>query len=311
MKLADKRPAGMSLNSFCKYMCITRSNFYYEHRSESSENLKIMQIIDDYFLDHPTTGVVRMTQKLRLSGYRVNEKRVRRLMRKMGIMAIFPQKCLSKGVNTMYVYPYLLRDLSITHPNQVWSTDISYIPMYHGFMYLYAVIDVYSRYLLGWTLSNTLSASNCTDLLSACAQHYGTPEIINTDQGCQYTSSRWVNLINQLGICISMDGRGRCKDNIWIERFWRSIKREYIYLNPTDNVEILRKGIGHYIDDYNMDRPHQSLGGSTPYMSYNGIKPDGNLRSQQGLTSRIERLDGLVDSESTSEIKLPTIKQTC
>lgn len=160
--------------------------------------------------------------------------------------------------NQSKVYPYLLRGLDIQRPNQVWSTDISYIPVEGGFMYLYAVMDVYSRYVLGWRLSNTLSGVNCIELLEECIRRHGTPEIVNSDQGVQYTSHRWVSLLEEHGIKISMDGRGRCKDNIWIERFWRTIKQEYVYLNPTD-VAKLRSGIAKFMRYYNYEHPHQSI----------------------------------------------------
>ena len=173
--------------------------------------------------------------------------------------AIYPKKCLSKAGKARYIHPYLLRNLSITRRNQVWSTDISYVPLEHGFMYLYAMIDVYSRYVLGWRLSNTLSARNCYELLQECIEQHGAPEIVNTDQGSQYTTAEWEQMLTDNHIRISMDGRGRCKDNIWIERFWRTIKQEYIYLHPTDDVSTLRHGIGDWIKFYNEQRPHQSL----------------------------------------------------
>lgn len=186
----------------------------------------------------------------------------------MGLEAIYPKKCLSKGGKPKFIHPSLLRNLAITRRNQVWSTDISYIPMENGFMYLYAIIDVYSRYVLGWRLSNTLSASNCYELLQECVDIYGTPKIVNTDQGRQYTTAEWENLLKRNNIQISMDGRGRCKDNIWIERFWRSIKQEYIYLFPTNDVKELRMGIDRWIRYYNYQRPHQGIEGAIPSNVY-------------------------------------------
>ena len=205
---------------------------------------------------------------LRLRGYSVNEKRVRRLMRKMDLLVIFPQRSLSKITVPSYVRPYLLRGLKVERPNQVWPTDISYISMDKGFMYLSAVIDVYSRFVVGWKYSNTLSANNCTDLVKESIEQYGCPEIINSDQGVQYTSKKWVELLEAKGIRISMYGKGRCKDNIWIECFWRSIKQEYIYLNPADTVTELRQGIGKWIKFYNYERPHQSITKLLPAMEY-------------------------------------------
>lgn len=241
-------------------MHVNRSSLYYESKGESAENLSIMREMDEYYLEHATAGVLTMRSVLQMKGYEVNVKRVRRLMRKMGLQAICPQKRLSKPGATEYRHPYLLRNLSIDHPNHVWSTDISYIPMRYGYMYLYAIIDVYSRYIVGWRLSNTLEKTNCTELLEECVQRYGKPDIVNTDQGSQYTSRDWIESLETNGIKISMDGRGRCKDNIWIERFWRTIKQEYVYRYPTSDVTELHDGIGRYIRFYNEERPHQSLG---------------------------------------------------
>ena len=189
----------------------------------------------------------------------------------MGMEPIYPMRCLSRGGVAKYIHPYLLRNLQITRRNQVWSTDISYIPMQNGFMYLYAIMDVHSRYLLGWRLSNSLSASNAYELLQDCVRTYGMPEIVNSDQGRQFTTAEWERLLRQNGIQISMDGRGRCKDNIWIERFWRSIKQDYIYLNPTDNVQELREGIDRWIRFYNFERPHQGLDRDIPSAIYKSV----------------------------------------
>lgn len=268
MELEKSRPAGISRKRFCESMGLNRSNLYYKPKGESKENISVMEKIDRLYFDHPTAGVLTMMALLNMAGYPIGVKRVRRLMRKMGLMAIYPQKCLSKGGVPKYIHPYLLRRLDIVRPNQVWSTDISYIPMKDGFMYLYAVIDVYSRFIVGWRLSNTLSANNCYELLEECIKLYGAPEIVNSDQGSQYTTKRWEELLTKHGIKVSMDGRGRCKDNIWIERFWRTVKQEYIYLNPADTVDELRRGIKEFIAYYNYRRPHQSLSMSLPAMKY-------------------------------------------
>lgn len=250
-------------------MGVCRSGLYYKKKGESQENLTIMKLMDQYTLEHPTAGKRSLRDYLRTLGYDINVKRVKRLMDVLGIEPIYPKKCLSKGGCPKYIHPYLLRSLTIDHSNQVWSTDISYIPMSNGFMYLYAMIDVHSRYVLGWRLSNSLSASNVYELLQECVDEYGAPEIVNTDQGRQYTTVEWENLLLRNGIRISMDGRGRCKDNIWIERFWRSIKQDYVYLHPTDNVSELRAGIEKWIHFYNTERPHQSLNGNIPSVVYN------------------------------------------
>lgn len=258
----------MSRKRFCEKMGLCRSRLYYVRKGESDENLEIMAIMDRHFLDHPTTGKRGFRDYLRTLGYHVNTKRVKRLMDLMGLEPIYPKKCLSKGGVSKYIHPYLLRNLTIDHRNQVWSTDICYIPMEGGFMYLYAIIDVYSRYVLGWRLSNSLSAINAYELLQECIDTYGAPEIVNSDQGRQYTTAEWENILKSHGIRISMDGRGRCKDNIWIERFWRSIKQDYIYLHPTANVKELREGIDRWIRFYNYERPHQGLKGCIPSSVY-------------------------------------------
>lgn len=268
MELIKKRPVQLSLNSLCKKLDVSRNRFYYFAKGESQANLDLMKKMDKMMLEHPTTGVQKMVDMLRLDGIHINHKHVRRLMRIMGLRCIYPMKCLSKGGRPKYVYPYLLRNITIERPNQVWSTDISYIPMRHGFMYLYAVIDVYSRFILGWRLSNSLTKDNCIELLEECIAQHGTPEIVNTDQGSQYTSEEWVNTLKSYHVKISMDGRNRCKDNIWIERFWRTIKQEYIYLNPANNGDELRKGIGKFMEYYNYRRPHHSLPELIPIRRY-------------------------------------------
>lgn len=250
-------------------MTYNRTSLYYTPKSEKLENVKIMTIMDKYYMDHPTAGVLTMKSILKMEGFMVNEKRVRRLLRKMSIQAIYPKRKLTKLGQAEYVHPYLLKGLEIDHANQVWSTDITYIPMRHGFIYLYAIIDVYSRYIVGWRLSNTLDRSNCTELLEECISRHGAPEIVNTDQGSQYTSKDWIEDLGRHSVMVSMDGRGRCKDNIWIERFWRTIKQEYVYIYPTDSVAELREGIGLFIEFYNEKRPHQSLGEvATPSKMY-------------------------------------------
>ena len=249
-------------------MGVCRSRLYYEKKGERDENLAIMEIMDKLSFDHPTMGKRGFCDYLRSLGFQVNIKRVKRLMDLANIEPVYPKKSLSKGGISKYIHPYLLRGLSINHRNQVWSTDISYVPMKNGFMYLYAIIDVYSRYVLGWRLSNSLSAINAYELLQECVDIYGAPEIVNSDQGRQYTTTEWEKLLKKNRIRISMDGKGRCKDNIWIERFWRSIKQDYIYLNPTADVKELRSGIDKWIRFYNYERPHQGLKGNVPSAVY-------------------------------------------
>ena len=227
-----------------------------------------MKEIDREHVEHPTKGVIGMTDHLGLLGFMVGSKRVRRLMRKMCISAIYPQKSLSHLGDAKYVRPYLLRGLEIGRPNQVWSVDITYIPMEHGFMYLTAIIDVYSRCIMAWGLHNTLDAENSVEVLRMAVEAHGTPGIINSDQGSQYTSRQWQEACEEYKIAISMDGKGRCKDNIWIERFWHTIKMEHVYLNPADTVAELRDGIHGFVDYYNNRRCHQGIGHQMPMHRY-------------------------------------------
>jgi putative transposase len=231
-------------------------------------NLEIMKEMDCQHTECAAMGARQLVDYLRGRGFKVGKKLVRRLMKLMNMQTIYPMKSLSKGGWVKYRMPYLLRNLKITHRNQVWSTDISYIPMENGFMYLYAIIDVYSRYVVGWGLYNTLDASNAIEALEEAIRLYGLPEIINSDQGCQYTSEEWHKACGKYHIQISMDGRARCLDNVWIERFWRTIKREYIYLNPESTAIAVRKGISKYINYYNHRRCHQGIDHKIPAAMY-------------------------------------------
>ena len=252
----------------CELLGMNRSNLYYNRAKDKPENLKIMRLMDEEHLKHPTKGVEQMLDFLVALNIIVGPKRVRRLLRKMGIMAIYPQRNLSKLGLAKYIHSYKLRNLEITHSNQVWCIDITYIPMKRGFLYLTAIIDVYSRYIVGWGLSNSLDSENSHEVLRQAIARHGKPEIINSDQGSQFTCENWVKFLKDNEIVISMDGRGRCLDNIWIERFWRTLKREYVYLNPVDNGHDLFSGIKWFIDYYNNNRTHQSLGRQTPCQWY-------------------------------------------
>ncbi len=228
-----------------------------------------MEEMDKFIQEHPTAGVLTMRSMLLDKGMRVNEKCIRRLMRLMNIRAIYPMKSLSTlGGLASYKHPYLLRDLEINKANQVWCIDISYIPMKHGFMYLTAIIDVYSRKIMAWSISNSLDTNVSLDVLAEAIRTHGTPEIVNSDQGCQYTSKLWVETLKGLDIKISMDGKGRAKDNIWIERFWRTIKREYIYLNPCENGIELHLGVKKFMNYYNQERHHQGIDNEIPSQLY-------------------------------------------
>ncbi len=230
-----------------------------------------MRLLDEQFLKTPFYGVLKMTAHLQKIGYRVNPKRVRRLLRLMGLMAIFQGPKTSKAHPEHIKYPYLLRDVKIVRPNQVWSTDITYIPMERGFMYLVAIMDWFSRKVLSWEVSNTLEADFCVDALNEALERFGPPEIFNTDQGSQFTSDDFLKPLKDCDVQISMDGKGRCIDNIFVERLWRTVKYEYIYLHTFGTGSELRKGLHEWFGWYNQERLHQSLGYATPdYVFHNG-----------------------------------------
>jgi putative transposase len=253
----------LSIRRQCEVVGLHRSALYYQPAGESAFNLHLMRLIDEQYLKTPFYGWPRMTAHLHRQGYQVNHKRVQRLMQKMGVQAIYPQRRTSMAAQGHKVYPYLLRNQAITHPNQVWSADITYIPMLRGFMYLVATMDWYSRYVLAWQLSNTLDGLFCLDALDlALAQ--GKPVIFNTDQGAQFTALAFTSRLEATGVRISMDGRGRALDNVFVERLWRSVKYEHVYLYEYASVPELEKGLEHYFTFYNHERPHQSLSYQTP-----------------------------------------------
>lgn len=214
--------------------------------------------MDEHLLNHPTEGVLSMVEWLKEKGYPVGPKRIRRLFRMMGHQTLYRRKNLTKGALKAFIKPYLLRGLEITRANQVWCTDITYIPMAKGFMYMTAFIDVFSRKIVGWGISNTMSKKWCLDVLKDAIDKHGKPEIINSDQGSQYTSSAWTNFLEKENICISMDGKGRATDNAWIERFWKSLKYNYVYLNPCDTGLELLEGVQTYIEYYHQKK-HQGI----------------------------------------------------
>lgn len=244
-------------------MGLARSSFYYEPQPENEQNLRLMRLIDKQYTNTPFYGVRRMTAWLETQGEKVNVKRVRRLMRKMGIETIYPKPNLSRSQDNVRKYPYLLREEEIVAPNQVWSTDITYIQLPKGFVYLTAVIDWHSRYVLSWELSNTMDVTFCLSVLEkALAQN--TPKIFNTDQGSQYTSLEFTGRLEEKGIAVSQDGKGRALDNIFIERLWRSVKYENVYPKCYTSVQHAWEELEKYFDFYNNVRPHQSLGYQTP-----------------------------------------------
>ena len=257
----------ISVRRQCQLIGLSRASFYMKPAGETPLNLCLMRLIDEQYLETPFYGYPRMTVHLQRSGYPVNRKRVARLMRKMGLQALFPSQRTTITAPGHKIFPYLLRGMVITHPNQVWSTDITYVPMATGFMYLVAIIDWFSRYVLTWQLSNTLDGAFCLAALNMALEK-GQPEIFNTDQGAQFTAHDFTNRLASAGIRISMDGRGRALDNIFIERFWRTIKYEDIYLKNYEVVPELYAGLDRYFQFYNHERPHQSLNYRTPKEVY-------------------------------------------
>ena len=261
--ISDNEP--LSVRKQCKLIEISRSTVYYEPVGESDENLQVMRLMDEHFLDHPTHGVLQMQDFLFALSFTVNHKRVRRLLRKMGIMALYPKRNLSKMGHAKYIRPYLLRGLKINRPNQVREIDITYIPMAKGFMFPTAIIDVYSRYVVGWDVFNSLDAENSLSVLKSAIARYGKPEIINSDQGSQFTCALWTDYIEkEVEIIISMDGKGRAIDNIFIERLWRTVKQDYVYICPANDGTELYQGLNKFIAYYNNVKSHQGIGRKMP-----------------------------------------------
>lgn len=252
----------------CLLLGISRSSFYYEAIGESPFNLDLMRIIDEQFLETPFFGSRQMAKWLRRRGLRISRKRVARLMRKMGLSAIYQKPNTSKPFPGHKIYPYLLKGIAIDAPNKVWCADVCYIPMRRGFLYLVAIMDWYSRKVLSWRLSNTLEADFCVAALREALARFGTPEIFNTDQGCQFTSLEFTEVLKEAGVRISMDSKGRWMDNIMIERLWRSLKYESVYLHAFETGSEVRIGIGKWITFYNEQRPHSSLDDQTPDEAY-------------------------------------------
>jgi len=252
----------------CQLLAVPRSTFYYQRQGTAEADLALMRLIDECHLRHPYYGSRRIRDWLEDRGHEVNRKRVQRLMRLMGITTLYPKRNLSRRNQAHRIYPYLLRGLPIERPNQVWAADVSYVPMAKGFLYLVAIIDWYSRKVLSWQLSNTLDADFCVDALQQALATYGRPEIFNTDQGCQFTSEAFTSVLQAHGIRISMDGKGRWVDNVFVERLWRSLKYEEIYLKAYESIAQARTSIGRYMVFFNTERRHQSLARKTPDTVY-------------------------------------------
>ncbi len=251
----------------CEILGLSRSSYYYSPCRESELNLTLMNLIDEQYTRTPFYGARKMTAWLKREGYHVNIKRVRRLMHLMGVEAIYPKPRLSKSLKEHKKYPYLLRDLSINYRDHVWCADITYIRMAQGFIYLVAIMDWFSRYVIAWELSNTMDKEFCLNALQR-ALVISSPEIFNTDQGSQFTSDEFTGMLEESGIRISMDGRGRVFDNIFVERLWRTIKYEEVYLHSYQSIREARLNLARYFRFYNMERLHESLGYRTPYEIY-------------------------------------------
>lgn len=261
--MVDRRRPSLSVVRQCQLLDISRSGLYYQPVGVSDEDLNLMEMIDHQYMATPFYGARKIAAWLKHKGQMVNRKRVRRLMQLMGLKAIYRRPRTSKPAPGNKIYPYLLSGMEITRTNQVWAADITYIPMAHGFLYLVAIIDWYSRYVLAWSLSNTLDADFCVEALKE-ALRKGRPEIFNTDQGTQFTGKAFTGLLEQHGVSISMDGRGSYRDNLFIERLWRTVKYEEVYLKAYQDGRDARIGIGNYFRFYNTERPHQALGYRTP-----------------------------------------------
>jgi putative transposase len=257
----------LSVRQQSRLLGVNRSTVYFKPKGESTENLALMRIMDEKFTDDPTLGVIGMRNELLDLGLKHGPRKVRRLLRKMGIEAIYPKKNLSRRGLVKYVRPYLLRGLTIDRPNQVWAIDITYIPMKEGFMYLTAIIDIYSRFIVGWQISNTLEKETQTAVLEDAIKKWGKPKIINSDQGSQYTSEHWTEYLQENSIKVSMDGKGRATDNAFIERWFRTLKQKYVYLHPASNGLDLFLGVAKFIEKYNSTR-HQGIEGLKPIERY-------------------------------------------
>ena len=304
--MIDRSHSRLSLVRQCALLSISRSSLYCQPAAASAQALELMARMDRQYLKTPFYGSRRMTAGLRAQGHQVNRKRVRRLMHLMGLEAIYRRPNTSKPApGHKKVHLYLLRRLGINRVNQVWAADITYIPMARGFLYLVAVMDWHSRYVLAWRLSNTLEVAFCVEALEE-ALSKGKPEIFNTDQGSQFTSEAFTGRLLEQGIQVSMDGKGRCMDNVLVERLWRSVKYEEVYLKAYQNGTEARRGIGAYLAFYNQERPHQALGYQTPGQVFQAVSPRRCLLEHAGALSSvaesqdIRAVDSLISPSSLS-----------
>lgn len=278
-QLIEPGHSKLSIRRQCELLDLPRSTFYYQPASETGENLHLMRLIDEQYMRMPYYGSRRMAKWLQATGHSANRKRVQRLMRVMGLEGLTPKRSTSRPAKGHRVFPYLLRGVEITHPDHVWSTDITYIPLRGGFLYLTAIMDWFSRYVLAWRLSNRLDSEFCLEAVDEALQE-GKPEIFNTDQGSQFTSEAFVSRLLDRSVAVSMDGKGRALDNVFIERLWRSLKYEDIYLKEYATVDEVYEGVQRYFEVYNYERLHQSLEYRTPYQVYQW-SPRSGLRTKK------------------------------
>jgi len=283
MKILSMYRPGLGLSRQCEILVISRSSFYYTSKGESPTNLALMRRIDELFLKYPFYGSRQMARQLRRDGLCVGRHRVRRLMRLMGLSAIYQKPRTSDPHPEHRIYPYLLKRLAITRPNQVWCADITYIPVQRGFLYLVAIMDWATRHVLAWRLSNTMDVRFCIEALNEALSKHGKPDIFNTDQGSQFTSFEFTGVLKDAEITISMDGRGRYMDNIFIERLWRSLKYEAVYLHELTDGFKAERVIGEWIEFYNTVRPHSVLAGRTPAEAYGVERPVDMMDKPDGL----------------------------
>ncbi len=283
--MIERGNPNLSITRQCTILSISRSSFYYATKGESEANLALMRRIDELFMKYPFYGSRQMVRQLRREGIAVGRHRVRRLMRLMGLEAIYQAPRTSDPHPAHRIYPYLLRGMAINRPNQVWCSDITYIPVQHGFLYLVAIMDWATRHVLAWRLSNTMDTRFCLEALNEALARHGKPEIFNTDQGSQFTSLAFTQVLKDAGVAISMDGRGRCMDNIFIERLWRSLKYEAVYLHELTDGFVAERVIGEWIKFYNTQRPHSSLDDKTPAEAYWRNRPVDMMDKADALTT--------------------------
>ena len=273
--MIDRHHPRLSISHQCQLVSVSRSSYYYGPQGERPENPALMRWIDEQFLKTPYYGSRQMARLLRRRGQKIGRHRVRRLMRKMGLSAIYQAPKTSQPHPEHRIYPYLLRDVAIADPDHVWCADVTCIPMHRGFLYLVAIMDWATRRVLSWRLSNSMEYSFCVEALEEALLRFGPPKIFNTDQGSQFTSQAFTETLKDAGVKISMDGKGRGMDNVFIERLWRTLKYEYIYLNELADGWAMKRGIDRWFDEYNLERPHSSLGDLTQDEAYRGLGLDG------------------------------------